>query len=45
MNFDDYKKIKYLIKNNKNDIFVNKLKIMNFLKKIKINLKVILTII
>ena len=44
--FDDYKKIKYLIKNNKNDIFVNKLKIMNFLKKkIKINLKVILTII
>ena len=33
--FDDYKKIKYLIKNNKNDIFVNKLKIMNFLKKNK----------
>ncbi len=31
--FDDYQKIKYLIKNNNNDIFINKFKIQSFLKK------------
>ena len=31
--FEDYKKIKYLIKDNNNNIFVNKMKIYKFLKK------------
>ena len=31
--FEDYENIKYLIKNNKNNIFINTMKILNFLKK------------
>ena len=31
--FEDYQKLKYLIKSNRNNIFVSKIKIINFLKK------------